>query len=208
MEMPATIGLYVGVDGAWAPFGELDFAPETVCETHRNTELDPTDEDFGTEETTTCTTATGWGGAQGNPGSVFPAVVAGGALERDRLRLAVLASLGPVLAEPSGNDDRTLTPDFALGAQFSLEGIAVQGRVSVAAGALGSLRSFSAHGSHIDTGDTRLWSTAQFAGGPTLSVGLVEPGVLFRVSGLITTGGELGGGLTVTWAPLRGPLDR
>lgn len=206
MELPATIGLYVGVDGAVLPFGDLDFDPETVCETVRDTELNPIDEDFGSEETTTCTTASGWGGAKGDPGAIFPALVVGGALERDRLRLAALASLGPVIAESSGNDDRTLTPDLALGAQFSLEGIAVQGPVTFAAGGLGSLRSFSAHGTHVDTGHTRLWSTAQFAGGPTLSVGLTGPGLIFRATGLITTAGALGGGLTVTWAPVRGPV--
>jgi hypothetical protein len=100
-----------------------------------------------------------------------------------------------------------LTPDLAVGAQFSLEGIAVPGRYTFAAGALGSLRAFSAHGTHIDSGDTRLAALAQFAGGPTVSFGLAEPGVLFRAYGLITTGAELGGGLSVTWAPIRGPLE-
>jgi hypothetical protein len=207
MELPAAVGLYVGVDLAWTPYGDVGFSPDTTCETTRSTELDPTDEDFGTHETTTCTTAEGWTGASGDPGRVFPSLLVGGALERDRLRLAALFGVGPVFAAPSVEADRTLTPDLALGGQFSLEGIALAGPVTFAAGALGSLRAFSAHGTHDDTGDTRLSAVAQFGAGPTLSVGLTEPGVLFRLYGVYTTGDALGAGVAVTWAPVRGAVE-
>ena len=78
------------------------------------------------------------------------------------------------------------------------------GAVNLAAGALGSLRAFSAHGTHVDSGDTRLNAEAQFAGGPTLSLGLAGPGLLFRAYGLVTTSASFGGGVSVMWAPVRG----
>ncbi len=208
MDAPATVLFLVGVDVAFTPYPDLAFTPETTCVTTRQTELDPLDEDFGTTETTTCTTPEGWDGATTGPGVVFPALAVGGALERDRLRLGALVTLGPAFADTTATAERELQADLALGGQLTLEGMVLQGPVSVGLGGLGALRGFGARGEHDDSGATRMWSEAQFGGGPTVSVGLTGPRVYLRAYGVYTTAAAFGGGVTFTWAPLHGAVAR
>ncbi len=202
METPAAIVLLIGVDAAWTPYPELSFVPETVCTTTSATELDPLDEDFGTNETTTCVTAEGWDDAPADVGSAFPALALGLSVERDRVRLTALFTVGPTLANTYATDVRELTPDLALGGQLVLEGVIVNKKFSFAAGGIGTLRGFGAHGTHDDSGDTRLSSDALLAGGPALSLGWNEPRLLFRGYGVYTTAGEFGAGGTLTWSPV------
>ncbi|GDX83105.1 hypothetical protein LBMAG42_49160 [Deltaproteobacteria bacterium] len=206
MAVPAELSFLLGLEGGYAPYGSAAFTPETVCATTRTTSLDPTSEDFGTKETTTCTQAEGWDGAQGEVGSVFPAVVAGLSVDRDRIRLTALFSLGPALAGTTTTGAWALTPDLTLGGDFSLEYVPVNQAFSFAFGALGSLRAVQAHGTHTESGDTRLGSEANFGGGPTLSLGWAEPRLVLRAYGMITTGGELGAGAVFTWSPARLPV--
>ena len=48
--------------------------------------------------------------------------------------------------------------------------------------------------------------TAGFGGGRTLSVGANEVGLLLRLYGVYTAEGQLGGGATLTWAPIVLPM--
>lgn len=201
--MPAQIMLLVGVDAGYAPYGAAAFTPETTCETTETSNWDPFSSDFGTHSSTECVTAEGWDGAKADVGTVFPAITLGGAVVRDRVRLTALFKLGPILAAPVELPQGTLTPDLALGGNLSLEYLFVSDRFSFAGGALGDLRGFEAHGTN-DGGDTRLGAAARFSGGPTLSVGWEEPRLYLRLYGLYGTEGELGGGLTFTWAPVVG----
>ncbi|MSQ01544.1 MAG: hypothetical protein EXR71_06580 [Myxococcales bacterium] len=202
MAAPAAIVLLVGVDAAWTPYPALSFVPETNCTTTNATEFDPLDEDFGIQETTTCVTAAGWDTATASVGTAFPALTAGFAFERDRVRLTALVTMGPPLTTTRTTAVRELTPDLAMGGQLALEGVLVNRTFSVAAGGIGSLRGFGAHGTHEDSGDSRLSSELQLAGGPALSLGWSEPGLLLRGYGVYTTAGEFGAGATFTWAPV------
>ncbi len=206
MAVPAELSLLLGLEGHYVPYGRAAFTPETTCETTSTTNLDPLDEDFGTTDTTTCTTPEGWSGAEGELGSVFPAVAVGLSVERDRVRLTAMFALGPAIAPPTSAAAWELTPDLALGGDFALEFVAVNQAFSLAFGAMGNLRSVQAHGTHEDSDETRLASAAIFGGGPTISVGWNEPRLLLRGHGLITTGGQLGAGALLTWSPARLPI--
>lgn len=205
MASPAEIALLVGLQASVAPYGSVPFTPETTCRSERRTELNPLDEDFGTKEVTTCTQAQGWSGAQGEVGEVFPGILVGLWVERERVRLSAMFSLGPAFAPASQGADWTLTPDLALGGDIALEFVVVQERFSFAVGGAGSLRSVSAHGTHGESGDTRLVADALFSGGPALSVGWVAPGLLLRASGLLTTAKTVGAGVQLIWTPARWP---
>ena len=187
------------------PYGAVPFTPETTCRTARTTELNPLDEDFGTTETTTCAQAEGWSGAQGEVGEAFPSLLAGLGVQRDRVRLSALFSLGPAFAPASRGPDWTFTPDVALGGEIALEFVVIEERFSFAVGGAGSLRSVAAHGSHEESGDTRLAADALFSGGPAVSVGWVAPGLLLRASGLLTTAKTVGAGVQLIWTPARWP---
>lgn len=201
MDAPSTILLLVGADTAWTPYADVGFTPEDVCVTTTETELDPLDEDFGTKDTTTCTTPEGWAYPAASPGSIFPAFAVGLGVERDRLRLTALFTIGPALAEAQPVYQAWIQPDLALGGQLVLEGVIVSEQFSFAAGGLGVLRGFGAHGEHDESGPARFSSSAQFGGGPALSLGWTEPHLLLRAYGVYTTGANLGAGVTLTWSP-------
>lgn len=205
MDAPSTLLLLVGVDMGYTPYGAATFSPETTCETTRSTSLDPFSDDFGTTTTTDCVTAEGWEGAKADVGSLFPGLALGISAERERMRFTAVFTLGPVVAPAAEVSQGTLTPDLALGGDLSLEYVVVSRRFSFAAGALGNLRGFEAHGTN-DGGDTRLGASARFGGGPTLSVGANEVGLLLRVYGVYTAEGQLGAGATLTWAPIVLPM--
>lgn len=206
MAGPAELSLLLGLEGSYAPYGGAAFVAETTCVTTRTTSVDPTSEDFGTKESTACTQAEGWDGAEGDVGSVFPALLAGLSVDRDRIRLTALFSVGPAIAPTTNTAAWTLTPDLTLGGDFALEFVPIHKEFSFAFGALGSLRSVQAHGTHDESGDTRLASEASFGGGPTVSVGWAEPRLMLRGYGMITTAGQFGAGALFTWSPARLPI--